>query len=111
MVFTSLFFSGVMVPPIEQTTSDGYDLQFGTNCLGHFYFTKLLLPALIETAKSTPDGKARVVNTSSIGHLMYRLNFDTFKDGPQRVKAGAANLYSQSKIVSGLMPWLRNEKS
>lgn len=67
-------FRGVMVPPIDQLTTDGYDLQFGTNCLGrllsisrliysktdtlisvtgHFYFIKLLLPILLDTAKST----------------------------------------------------------
>jgi retinol dehydrogenase 12 len=62
---------GVMFPPVEQITADGYDLQFGTNVLGlflalaftprtyysnlffltgHFYFTKLLIPTLISTA-------------------------------------------------------------
>jgi len=61
--------AGVMVPPVEQLTADGYDLQFGTNVLGHFYFTKLLLPTLIATAKTSSDGKARVVNTSSLGHI------------------------------------------
>ncbi|KAF9234872.1 NAD(P)-binding protein [Melanogaster broomeanus] len=52
--------AGVMTPPIDQLTDDGYDLQFGTNVLGHFYFTKLVLPVLLSTAKSAPDGIARV---------------------------------------------------
>ncbi|OJA14188.1 hypothetical protein AZE42_06507 [Rhizopogon vesiculosus] len=60
--------AGVMFPPVDLLTTDGYDLQFGTNVLGHFYFTKLLLPALIATAKSAPDSKARVITTSSSAH-------------------------------------------
>jgi len=86
-----------MAPPIEQVTADGYDLQFGTNVLGHFYFTKLLLPTLIATAKTVPDGKARVVNTSSIAHVMDGLNFNTFKDSPARRKLNGQTLYHQSK--------------
>ncbi|KAF8758732.1 NAD-P-binding protein [Rhizoctonia solani] len=59
--------AGVMMPPVEQRTSDGYDLQFGTNVLGHYFFTVLLLPTLIHTAKNSPlaNGHARVINTSS----------------------------------------------
>ena len=46
---------GVMLPPIDQLTGDGYDLQFGTNVLGHYYITTLLLPTLISTAKVVPE--------------------------------------------------------
>ncbi|KAF8547993.1 NAD(P)-binding protein, partial [Imleria badia] len=49
-IFTTI--SGVMTPPIDMLTDDGYDLQFGTNVLGHFYFTKLVLPTLLSTAKT-----------------------------------------------------------
>lgn len=91
---------GVMNSPIDQLTEDGYDLQFGSNVLGHYYFTTLLLPALLEGAKTSGDGHARVVNTSSSRHLMGQLDFNTFKDGPARRKAGSAKLYSQSKYVS-----------
>ncbi|KAH9895862.1 NAD-P-binding protein [Cubamyces lactineus] len=90
---------GLMYPPVEQTTKDGYDLQFGTNVIGHFYFTQLLLPLLIASAKTSPDGKARVVNTSSMGHsFVTGIDFDTLRDGPKRVKAGTTKLYSQSKF-------------
>ncbi|OAX40438.1 NAD(P)-binding protein [Rhizopogon vinicolor AM-OR11-026] len=90
--------AGVMAPPIDLLTTDGYDLQFGTNVLGHFYFTKLLLPALIATAKSAPDGKARVITTSSSAHVLTSsLNFDTFKDSPARRKLSPFDLYGQSK--------------
>lgn len=94
-----------MSAPVEMLTADGYDLQFGTNALGHFYFTKLLLPTLIESAKTSPDGKARVFNTSSFGHELAKgLDFDTFRnEGPgekKRNKVGTTELYNQSKFVS-----------
>ena len=88
-----------MVPPIEQLTADGYDLQFGTNVVGPFYFTKLLLPTLISTAKSSPDGHTRILATASSAHLLTTLNFNTFKDGPARKAAGPDTLYAQSKVV------------
>ncbi|KIM76634.1 hypothetical protein PILCRDRAFT_643196 [Piloderma croceum F 1598] len=89
---------GVMVPPIEQLTADGYDLQFGTNVVGPFYFTKLLLPTLISTAKNSSDGHARILATASSAHLLTTLNFNTFKDGPARKAAGPDTLYAQSKV-------------
>ncbi|KAJ1309496.1 hypothetical protein OPQ81_006271 [Rhizoctonia solani] len=59
------------MPPVEQRTADGYDLQFGTNVLGHYFLTILLLPTLIHTAKSSSvaHGHVRVVNTSSMTAL------------------------------------------
>ena len=42
---------GVMAAPVEMKTSNGYDLQFGTNVLGHYLFTMLLMPTLIHTAQ------------------------------------------------------------
>ncbi|KAJ6619829.1 hypothetical protein B0H10DRAFT_1792593 [Mycena sp. CBHHK59/15] len=89
---------GVMMPPIEEHTSDGYDLQFGTNVLGPFFFTKLVLPALLEGAKSSLDGKARVINTSSGMHLMNKLDFKIIMDDKKRKKAGTQQLYSLSKF-------------
>jgi retinol dehydrogenase 12 len=89
-----------MVPPIEQLTADGYDLQFGTNVVGHYLFTHEVMPALIAGAKSSPDGKARVVNTSSSASMLSSINWDALKDGPARKKKGLQMLYSQSKLVS-----------
>ncbi|TBU26107.1 NAD(P)-binding protein [Dichomitus squalens] len=89
--------AGVMRPPIEWLTTDGYDLQFGTNVLGHFYFTELLMPALLVAVKTSPDGHARVVTTSSSGAYLDTLHFETFKDGPERRKMGSNGLYNQSK--------------
>lgn len=96
--------AGVMNPPVEELTADGYDLQFGTNVLGHWYFTELLLPALQAGAKSAPDGYARVVYTSSSGaHLAKPINFDSFRDHPVRRKIGTFDLYFQSKLLDGVV--------
>ncbi|MEO6123943.1 MAG: oxidoreductase [Ilumatobacteraceae bacterium] len=61
--------AGVMALP-QQQTADGFEMQFGTNHLGHFALTGLLIDRLNET----PD--ARVVTVSSQGHRMGRINFD-----------------------------------
>ena len=88
-----------MQPPIDMLTDDGYDLTFGTNVLGHFYLTKLLLPVLISTAKTTPEGTVRVVNVASQAHVVSELQFDTFIDGPKRRADDTFRLYAQSKTV------------
>lgn len=54
--------AGVMTPPRYRETQDGFELQYGTNHLGHFALTALLLPALLEAPA------ARVVTVSSIAH-------------------------------------------
>jgi len=91
--------AGIFVPPIEQLTAQGYDSQFGTNVLGHFYFTKLLLPTLLAAAKTSPDGQARIVNISSSAHrFTSSIDFNTFKESPARTKKGSQGLYAQSKL-------------
>ncbi|EJF57870.1 NAD(P)-binding protein [Dichomitus squalens LYAD-421 SS1] len=79
-------------------TADGYDLQWGTNVVGHYYFTVLLLPALLAGVKSSPDHHARVVTTASSGAYMSTLHWETFKDSPERKKLSRENLYWQSKF-------------
>ena len=90
-----------MNPPLHQVTVDGYDLQWGTNVLGHFFLTQLLMPALVEGAKTSPDRHARVVTTSSTSSYLARhgIMFDTLKDGPARRSKDIDDLYSQSKLV------------
>lgn len=70
--------------------------------LGPYYFTKLLLPLLASTSKARADGSSRIVNlSSSVNHLVASLEFDTFKDGPERRKQTNPNFfYCQSKFVS-----------
>ncbi|KAF7288179.1 NAD-binding protein [Mycena chlorophos] len=70
---------GVMVPPLDQLTVQGYDLQFGTNVLGHFYFTQLLIPLMISTAKETKK-TGRILNTSSVAAHQFgqrNISYDT----------------------------------
>ena len=60
--------AGVMACPLLRT-AQGFEMQFGTNHLGHFLFTGLLAPALMEGAPG------RVVNLSSAGHKFSNFNF------------------------------------
>jgi NAD(P)-dependent dehydrogenase (short-subunit alcohol dehydrogenase family) len=96
-----------MLSPIDQLSKHGHDLQFGTNVLGHFYLTQLLLPTLIASAKTSIDGsdKTRIVNVSSFGHFTAAtprnggpIVYDTLVDGPKR-RAAERSLYGQSKAV------------
>lgn len=82
--------AGVMVPPYQKT-KDGFELQFGSNHLGHFALTGLLLPLL----KKTP--KSRVVTLSSIAHRGASIYFDNL-DGSKGYKA--MNFYKQSKLAN-----------
>ncbi|BCP32212.1 SDR family oxidoreductase [Mycobacterium intracellulare] len=61
--------AGVMTPPQRQQTSDGFELQFGTNHLGHFALTGRLL-SLLRAAES-----ARVVTVSSLAATQGKLDF------------------------------------
>jgi NAD(P)-dependent dehydrogenase (short-subunit alcohol dehydrogenase family) len=83
--------AGVMATP-HRTTADGFELQFGTNHLGHFALTGLLLPALVARPRS------RVVSVSSMAHRMSgRLDLDYLMDG-HRHKPWTS--YSQSKLAN-----------
>jgi len=82
--------AGVMAIPYRQTT-DGFEMQFGTNHLGHFALTGLLLDRLIAT-----EG-ARVVNVASGAHRMGKIRFDDlqWKNGYRKWMA-----YGQSKLAN-----------
>jgi NAD(P)-dependent dehydrogenase (short-subunit alcohol dehydrogenase family) len=82
--------AGVMALP-RRTTADGFEMQFGTNHLGHFALTGLLLPALLERPG------ARVVTVTSTLHWAGRLDFANL-DGERRYRPYAA--YSQSKLAN-----------
>jgi NAD(P)-dependent dehydrogenase (short-subunit alcohol dehydrogenase family) len=113
---------------IDKLTSQGFDMQFGTNVLGmyetskksvlyrslksnsthagHFYLAKLLLPLLTATAKNSPPGSVRVVNVSSIGHHVAPsggIRWSTLSPGDDYLavgkKVGPTTLYNQSKLV------------
>lgn len=61
--------AAVMAIPFSRT-KDGYEMQWGTNVVGHFALIKGLLPTLLETASHTPQGTVRVINVSSVAHKM-----------------------------------------
>ncbi|OBK27399.1 short-chain dehydrogenase [Mycobacterium asiaticum] len=82
--------AGVMTPPERDTTSDGFELQFGSNHLGHFALTGHVLP-LLRAAQ-----RARVVSLSSIAARRGRIHFDDL----QFEKSYAAmTAYGQSKLA------------
>ena len=61
--------AGVMACPLDRT-ADGFEMQFGTNHLGHFLLTARLFPLLVQSAPS------RVVNLSSHGHMIGGVDLD-----------------------------------
>jgi NAD(P)-dependent dehydrogenase (short-subunit alcohol dehydrogenase family) len=79
--------AGVMVPPLTRT-ADGFELQFGTNHLGHFALTNLLLD----------DITGRVVTVSSTGHRFGEIDFDDLNWEHKPYKAWRA--YGQSKLAN-----------
>ncbi|EIN09900.1 NAD(P)-binding protein [Punctularia strigosozonata HHB-11173 SS5] len=58
---------GIMGVPAGSKSADGYELQWATNVFGPFVFTYHLLPVLLETAKTSPPGTVRIINTCSSG--------------------------------------------
>jgi NAD(P)-dependent dehydrogenase (short-subunit alcohol dehydrogenase family) len=83
--------AGVMFTA-KQTTQDGFELQFGTNHLGHFALTGLLLEQML------PVPGSRVVTVSSIGHrIRARINFDDLQGERSYSRVGA---YGQSKLAN-----------
>ncbi|KAH8101910.1 NAD-binding protein [Cristinia sonorae] len=80
-------------------TEEGFDIQWGTNLVGPYYFTKLLLPALLAAAKSSPDKKVHVTFTASQAQEK-QIKFDTLTDTPERKKLGPDARYGQSKMAN-----------
>ena len=62
-----------MALPTRETTADGFEMQFGTNYLGHFALTLRLLPALRR------GRRPRVVNLSSLAHRRGSIDFDNLQ--------------------------------
>lgn len=92
--------AGIMAAPAG-LTKDGYELQFGTNHMGHALLTKLLLPVLKSTAQRGCD--VRVVALSSSGHALAPsggIKFDSLKTSADSL--GAYVRYGQSKLANVL---------
>lgn len=87
--------AGVMAIPRSET-ADGFETQIGTNHLGHFAFTGLLL----DLVRAAPEG--RVVTVSSGAHKTGRINFDDLQGRNGYRKWGA---YGQSKLANLLFAY------
>lgn len=89
--------AGVMMCPGDWKTDDGFDMQFGTNHLGHFLLDQLLLPLL---KKSVGTGfRPRIVITSSLAHSWNDMNWD---DLNWEKSYDARSAYGQSKLANVL---------
>lgn len=89
--------AGVMMTPQGSKTTQGYEIQLGTNCVGPFLFTKLLTPILAQTAKAAPAGSVRViwVASSAVQYLspaggVEMDNLDYKRDANPRHKYGVS---------------------
>lgn len=80
-----------------------YEIQFGTNHVGHALLTKLLLPVLQRTAEYQPTGSVRIVNVSSgsesFAPVPAGIEFDKLKDA-SRDGMGTWARYGQSKLAN-----------
>ena len=65
--------AGVMAVPTFETTKDGIELQFGSNHIGHFLLTNLLLSKILTAGKGS-----RIVNVSSNGYELAGVRFDDY---------------------------------
>jgi NAD(P)-dependent dehydrogenase (short-subunit alcohol dehydrogenase family) len=87
--------AGVMAPPKRLESADGFELQFGTNVLGHFALTALLMPALELAARESPD-RPRIVTISSIAHKQGQLDFGDLQSA---ARYSPMRSYRQSKLA------------
>lgn len=93
--------AGVMAIP-RRETADGFEMQLGTNHLGHFALTGLLMPALLEAPG------ARVVTVSSNAHKFGRMSFDDLM-GHKRYSKWT--VYGQSKLANLLFMYELQRKA
>lgn len=84
--------AGVMASPRRQETADGFELQFGTNYLGHFALTAHLRPLLLRAG-----GGGRVVSVASLAAWQGRIVFD---DLQSRHRYTPFSAYQQSKLAN-----------
>lgn len=93
--------AGVMTPPYRQTTVDDFELQWGTNHLGHFALTARLLPIL-------SAGNARVTTQSSVAARSNAINWE---DPNFEKSYSGGKAYSQSKIANLMFGLELNRRS
>ncbi|KIW14279.1 hypothetical protein PV08_07061 [Exophiala spinifera] len=111
--------AGIMGVPFSKT-KDGYEIQFQvgarswkarafrvltttavqTNYLSHFLLTKLLLPLLLSTAKSSSPGSVRIVNVTSDGHQIFENKGGICFDDIELKSVSTMKRYGQSKLAN-----------
>ena len=89
--------AGVMVPPAGSKTAQGYELQLGTNNVGHFLFAQCLVPALKAAAAAAPKGSVRIVWVSSSAVEMAPKPPIDFDNMDYHKKEGPWAMYARSK--------------
>ena len=94
--------AGIMTPPTRNITTDGFELQFGTNYLGHFALTGRLFPLLRKA------GSARVVSLSSLVNRIGTINFEDLQ-WEHRYRPSFA--YGQSKLANLMFAMELNRRS
>lgn len=101
--------AGMMVLDRE-ATEEGIEIQFGTNHIGHFLFTNLLMAQLKNAAKASEPGSTRIINVTSAGHRLSPIRFHDYnfegKDVPldERPPDGLPPMFSPT--ASGYNGWL-----
>jgi NAD(P)-dependent dehydrogenase (short-subunit alcohol dehydrogenase family) len=88
--------AGVMMIPGRQETADGFEMQFGTNHLGHFALTGLLIETILRTSG------ARVVTVSSGAHTMGKVEFDNLN---AEKSYSRTRVYGLSKLANLLFTY------
>jgi NAD(P)-dependent dehydrogenase (short-subunit alcohol dehydrogenase family) len=95
--------AGIAVQP-PGLTSDGYEIQFGTNHLGHALLIKKLLPTLLQTARN-PSADVRLIILTSQGLLLHPAGgiiFTRLKTTQETFLLGDWRRYGQSKLANFL---------
>ncbi len=97
--------AGVMFPPAGTITRQGHDMQFGTNVLGPFLLTKLLMSTLVKTAATSAPNSVRVLWASSSGiHVLSPEGGFVFDDkGSLKIFKSQKTNYAQTKVANVLL--------
>lgn len=85
--------AGVMAPPKRESTTEGLELQFGTNHVGHHMFTRLLLPKI--------NDEGRIVTVSSTAHSFGQLNFSNLNYDDISTSTNSAPIEERSYTAWG----------
>jgi NAD(P)-dependent dehydrogenase (short-subunit alcohol dehydrogenase family) len=81
--------NAAVVTSKHEFTRDGLELQFGTNHVGPFLLTNLLMLKLLKAAQNSPTGTTRIINVTSQGHIISPIRYSdhTFRKRPEDIPA------------------------